>query len=333
MRRREFLSLFGGAGTALIWRPAVARAQQAGRLPVIGLVFAVVPSAEFDSPSPAFLPARAFLQRLRELGWIEGRTIIIERRSPEGRPERASAILAELIARGVDVIMVGATDWLQEAARQATRTIPIVAVFSEDPVAAGLIASLAHPGGNLTGVTTGTDGEMYEKRYQLLKELAPGSTRVGFLGRRSAWETYRRGAKAAAAAHVFAPVDRPEEFEEAFAILLRERVDSLLVSHGPVLNVSATRIAAFAKERRLPAMFPWREAVEAGGLMSYGPEVRAHFRQTAEYVDKILKGAKPADLPVEQPTKFEFVVNLKTAKAIGLEVPPLLIARTDELIE
>jgi putative ABC transport system substrate-binding protein len=329
MNRREFTALLGPLAA---W-PLAARAQQPARLPVVGLVFGAPTPAEIAGASPAFLPAHAFVQRLRELGWLDGRTVIIERRSAEGRRDRASAILAELVARGADLIMVGATDWLQEASQQATRTIPIIGLFTEDPVAAGLVASLARPGGNLTGVTTATGPELYDKRFQLLKELAPKSTRVAFLGRRSAWETFRIRAKDATPVLVFAPVDRPEEFEDAFAIVLRERADALLVSHGPILNVNAARIAAFAKEQRLPAVFPWRVAAEAGGLMSYGPDVPTHFRQLAEYADKILKGAKPADLPIEQPTKFELVINSKTAEALGLSIPPTLLVRADEVIE
>jgi putative ABC transport system substrate-binding protein len=327
------LSLIGGTGLAPVLCSGVARAQQSGRLPLIGLVFGAPTPAEIAGEKPTFLPARAFVERLRELGWVEGRSAIIERRTAEGRAERASAIVAEFVARNADVIMVGATDWLRDAARQATRRIPIIALFTEDPVATGLVASLARPGGNLTGVTTGTDRELYEKRFQLLMELAPKSARVAFLGRRSAWESFRIAAKDAPTVLAFAPVERPEEFEDAFAAVVRERADALLVSHGPVLNVNAARVVAFAKERRLPAMFPWREAAEAGGLMSYGPDVPTHFRQLAEYADRILKGAKPGDLPVEQPTKFELVINGKTARELGLAVPHALLVRADEVIE
>jgi putative ABC transport system substrate-binding protein len=328
------LSLIGGAGAAQVLCPRVVRAQQsARRLPLVGLVFGAPTPAEIAGEEPAFLPARSFVQRLRELGWVEGRSATIERRTAEGRAERASAIVAELVARDADLIMVGATDWLREAARQATQRIPIIALFTEDPVAIGLVASLARPGGNLTGVTTGTDRELYEKRFQLLRELAPKSVRVAFLGRRSAWESFRIAAKDPSTVLVFAPVERPGEFEDAFAMVVRERADALLVSHGPVLNVNAARVTAFARERRLPAMFPWREAVVAGGLMSYGPDVQTHFRQLAEYADRILKGAKPGDLPIEQPTKFELVINVKTAKELGLMVPPTLLVRADELIE
>lgn len=200
-------------------------------------------------------------------------------------------------------------------------------------MAAGLVHSLARPGGNLTGITATTGRELVEKQLELLKELAPRTTRLAFLGRRRAWETYRSGADASVVPPVFAPVDRPEEFEEAFAVVLRQRADALLVSHGPVLYLGAPRIIAFAAERRLPAMYSTREVVAAGGLISYGTSAEGVFRQLAEYVDRILKGAKPADLPIQQPTNFELVLNLKTAKALGLTIPTTILVRADEVIE
>jgi putative ABC transport system substrate-binding protein len=230
------------------------------------------------------------------------------------------------------VIFAGAADWLVNAARDATRTIPIVAILNRDPVSSGLVASLARPGGNLTGLTTTTGRELYDKRHQLLKELVPKIGRIAFLGTPLAWEAYRRGAYAAVPL-VFASVDRTEDFDQAFAIVQRERADALLVSHGPVLFINIPRIVTFAAERRLPAAYPWREATEAGGLMSYGSSAQGLFRQAAGHVDRILKGAKPAELPIEQPAKFELVINMKTAKALGLEVPPTLLARAEEVIE
>jgi putative ABC transport system substrate-binding protein len=284
-------------------------------------------------PDPAFPPARAFVQRLHALGWIDGQTIVIERRSAEGQPGRAAAVLGELVARGVDAIMVGATDWLRDAALQATRAIPVVALFTEDPVVEGLVASLARPGGNLTGVATTAGREVDEKRLQLLRELTPSAARVAFLGRRSAWESYRSGANAGMLPHVFAPVDRPDDYEEAFAIVRRERTDALLVSHGPVMFFGVPRLVAFAAEHRLPAVYPWREAVEAGGLMSYGTSVHGVFRQAADFVDRILRGAKAGDLPIEQPITFELAINLKTAGTLDLTPPPALLARADEVVE
>jgi putative ABC transport system substrate-binding protein len=230
-------------------------------------------------------------------------------------------------------MMVSASDWLMDAAQQATRSIPTVGIFTLDPAAAGFVASLARPGGNLTGVTTTTGRELDEKRLQLLKELAPGVVRVAFLGTGSAWEAYRRGAEATVLPPVVAHVTRAEDLDEALALVGRERTDALLVSHGPVMLFAAPRIASFAGAQRLPAVYPWREAVEAGGLMSYGVSVQGLFQQAAGLIDQILKGAKPAELPVQQPTKIELVINLKAAKALGLTVPATLLARADEVIE
>jgi putative ABC transport system substrate-binding protein len=229
-------------------------------------------------------------------------------------------------------VMVGATDWLIDAAQRATQTIPIVALFTEDPVTVGLVTSLARPGGNLTGVTT-TSGRLDEKRLELLSELAPQAIRIGFLGRRAAWEAYRSGADPSTLPPVFAAIDRPEQYEEAFAILLRERVDALLVSYGPVLFFRIPRIVTFVTEKRLPAVYPWREAVDAGGLMSYGTNVQALFQQAAGFVDRILKGAKPGDLPIEQPTKYELAFNLKAARALNLTPAASILIRADEVIE
>jgi putative tryptophan/tyrosine transport system substrate-binding protein len=330
VRRREFINLLGGAVAG--W-PLVAHAQRTASLPTIGWAAGDVTLADIAGPDPINLPARAFLHGLRDLGWIEGRTVKIERRPAEGRPERAQDILAEFIARRVDVIFAGAADWLVNAARDATRTIPIVAILNRDPVSSGLVASLARPGGNLTGLTTTTGRELYDKRHQLLKELVPKIGRIAFLGTSLAWEAYRSGGDAAFVPLVFAAVDRTEDFNQAFAFIQGERVDALLVSHGPALFINIPRIVAFAADRRLPAAYPWREATEAGGLMSYGSSAQGLFRQASGHVDRILKGAKPAEMPIEQPAKFELLINMRSAKALGLEVPATLLARAEEVIE
>jgi len=329
MRRRDLIAGLGGAAVA----PLAALAQQPARPLTVGLVLSAVPSSQLTGPEPAFPPARAFVHRIRNLGLIEGHAVTIVIRSAEGHPERAASIIAELIDLGADVMVVIAADWLLDAARSATRTIPTIALFVFDPAEAGRVASLARPGGNLTGVTTTTGREMDEKRLQLLQELAPGVARVGFLGTQPAWETFRRGARADAVPPVAALVDRPEQFEAAFALLRGLRVGGLMISYGPVIYVAAPRIVAFAAEQRLPVVYPWREAVEAGGLMSYGVSLEGEFSQLAGLVEKVLRGAHPADMPVEQPSKFELVINLKTAKALGLTVPPSLLARADEVIE
>jgi len=330
MNRRHFMGIATGA--VVTW-PQVLRAQHGARRPIIAFALGRVPAREMAGPDPSFALARAFVHGLRDLGWSDGQNIVIERRSAEGRPERAPKLIADLIARRVDVIVTGATDWLLDAAQRATRAIPIIAIFNEDPVVARRVSSLARPGGNVTGVTSTPGREMTEKRLELLKEMVPKNARIAFLGRRAAWEDYRQGARASEIPQIFAPVDRPDEFDSAFATVVRERADALLISHGPVMFVGIPRIVAFAKELRLPTIYNWREAIEVGGLMSYGTDAEALFRQLAGLVDRILRGVKPADLPVERPTKFSMAVNLKTAKALGVSVPPALLVRADIVIE
>ena len=330
MQRRAFVTGLSAAAAF----PLKARAGEAGRLPVVALVFGATPLAEMAGPEPLAPTARAFLYGLRDHGWIEGKTIIIERRSAEGDPQRAPAIYAELAARGVDVIAFTGTNWAVTAARQATQTIPLVAGFSNQPVANGFVTSLARPGGNLTGLTYEAGGKLTAICLQLLKEIAPGSVRVAYFGTTEYWKT---GETAAAVADgrisVVVFVDRPEQYEEAFATLAREKPDALFVGDGPVIFVHVARIVAFAAEHRLPAIYSFREPVDKGGLMSYGSNVNDVYRQLAGIVDKVLKGTKPADIPVEQPTRFELVINRKTATALGLAIPPLLLARADEIIE
>jgi putative ABC transport system substrate-binding protein len=329
MRRRDFISLLTGAAG---W-PLLARAQQSGRLPIVAFVHAVVAPVEMAGPDPISPLARAFVHGLRDFGWIEGRTIAIERRSAEGQPQRAPGIFADLVSRGVDVIAMGGSRWLRDAAQAATKTIPTVALFDADPVAEGLVPSLARPGGNLTGVTISTGGEFLEKRLQYLKELAPTVTRVACLASSEVWESYRHGAASADVPPVFAAVDRSEQFEEAFTTILRERADALAMEGSPVIYVQRSRIVAFAAEHRLPAAFNNRESVEEGGLMSYGVKASGLFSDLAAYVDRILKGAKPSNLPIEQPSRFELVINAQTAKTLGLTIPRNLLALADEVIE
>ena len=326
MQRRAFVTGLSAAAAF----PLAARAGE--RLPVVALVFAATPLDEMSGPEPVAPTARVFLQGLRDHGWIEGKNIIIERRSAEGDPNRAPAIYAELAARGVDVIAFSGTKWAVAAALQATRSIALVAAFNNHPVTDGFVTSLARLGGNLTGLTYEVGNKLTAISLQLLKEIAPGSARVAYVGTTEYWET---GVRVAADGHVsvVAIVDNAGQYEEAFATLAREQADALYVTGGPVIFVHVARIVAFAAEHRLPTVFSFREGVDKGGLMSYGSNVNDVYRQLARMVDKVLKGAKPADLPVELPTKFELVINLKTAKALGLTVPPLLLARADEIIE
>ncbi len=329
MQRRAFVTGLSAAAAAL---PLKARAGEAGRLPVVGLVFGSPPVGDITGPEPVYPIMRAFLQGLSDHGWVDGRTVVIERRSFESRPERAPAIFADLAARGVDVIVY---TWVQssyDAVNKMTPTIPTAALFATDPVADGIIASLARPGGNLTGVTVDTGLEFVAKRLQLLKEIAPGIVRVAIVGQREFLESYARRAVAGPTVF-FAPVDGPEQLDEAFAAIERERIDALSVLEGPVMYAQRRRVIAFAAAHRLPAAYPWREAVADGGLTSYGRVTAESWRQLAGIVDRILKGAKPADIPVERPTRFELVINRKTADALGLTIPPLLLARADEIIE
>jgi putative tryptophan/tyrosine transport system substrate-binding protein len=321
-----------GIAISLLAAPG-ARAQRTAAAPTVGWIAGDVGLKGISGPDPSVLPSRAFLHGLRDLGWIDGRTVNIVRRSPEGRPEQVPPIVDEFANLKVDVIFAGSTDWLIDAVSRSTRTIPIVALFNRDPAVVGYVASIARPGGNLTGLTTTTGREFYEKRLQLLREMAPATNRIGFLGTTAAWEGYRGAPEAVIAQHIVALVDRPGDLEAAFAVMRRERADALLVSHGPVLYELIPRIVAFAASAGLPTIFPWREATDAGGLMSYGSSAQGLFRQAAAYVDRILRGARTADMPIEQPAHLELVVNLKTAQTLGITVPPSLLARADEVIE
>lgn len=328
MERRQFFKLVGGL--AVGW-PITGEAKQVKR--TIGWVVGDLSLRQIVGRDPISPFPRAFLHELRDLGWAEGRDVKILRRSAEGRRERAQEILEEFITNHVDVIFTGATDWLIRAARNATPTIPIVAIFNRDPVAIGAVESLARPGGNLTGVTNTTGREVDDKRQQLLKELAPKARRLAFLGTPLAWQAYKRGSDAGFMPVVFARVDRVEDFDPAFKTILRERIDAVLVSHGPLMYFNARRIISFAADNRLPAIFPWRSATDAGALMSYGASGRGVFQQAARYVDQILRGANPGGLPIQRPAKFELVINVKTAKALDLVVPDSILLRADEVIE
>jgi putative tryptophan/tyrosine transport system substrate-binding protein len=327
--RRELIGGLAGAAVA----PLPAEAQQANRLPLIALVLTAVPAAEITGPDPRFAPARAFVDELRGLGWINGRTATIELRSLEREAQRAPAILAELLARGVDVIVLGGARWLHDAALSATTSIPIITLFQDDPVASGLIASLARPGGNLTGIAQTTGPELFSKRLALLKEIAPGISRAAFLAPRGVLEQDRGLARPEGVTLVPVQVDVEEQVQEAFTTVLRERADALMVAGSAVTYDNVSRMVGFASERKLPAMYPFREAVEAGGLMSYGTSIPHIFRQMARLADRVLKGTKPAELPAEQPTRFELLINLKAAKALGLPVPLIMQMTADEVVE
>ena len=330
MDRRAFLA---GTGAVLLAAPLAADAQQAGKVPRIGFLRTTSPSDR-----PHLLDA--FRQGLRELGWVEGQNIVIGYRFAEGRLDRLPDLAAELVRLKVDLIVSGGTQGVT-AAKNATETIPIVMIAgSADPVGLGLIASLARPGGNITGVSYSVGGlEILGKQLELLKETVPKIRRMAILSNAAnpiqplAIRDVNVAARSLGVQLQLLEARGPNEFDAAFAAMATERVGALLVLSDTIFNSHRTRLADLAARSRLPAAYGVRESVEAGGLMSYGPSLRDLYRRSATFVDKILKGAKPADLPVEQPTKFELVINLKTAKALGLTIPPSLLGRADEVIQ
>jgi putative tryptophan/tyrosine transport system substrate-binding protein len=325
MRRREFMAVVGGA--AVVW-PLTARAQQAGKLPIIGYLGPNVESV--DRPRVA-----VFAQRLAELGWVEGRSVIIEHRAADGLAERASAIASEFVRLGVDVILTSG-DAQGLAAKRATTMIPIVIAIIGDPLGGGLVASLARPGGNVTGLSM-VQPETAGKRLELLREVVPGLRRVAILGNVANTGAATELDAAQEAAHklhldpIRLEIGRGEDIPTAIESL--NGADALYVCVDPLMNSNRVRINTLALEARLPIMHSFRDSVEAGGLISYGPDILGMYRRAADLVDKILRGAKPADIPVEQPTKFVLVINLKTAKALGLTIPESFLARADEVIE
>jgi ABC-type uncharacterized transport system substrate-binding protein len=324
MKRREFITLLGSAAA---W-PIAARAQQPGKLPTIGFLGTSTPAAWSQWTA-------AFGQQLLQLGWIEGRTVAIEYRWAEGRSERFAEIAAEFARLKVDVIVtagLGAT-----AAKQATSLIPIVFALTNDPVASGLVASLARPGGNVTGLSVqGTD--IVGKRLELLREVAPKFRRlalmanVGFADAAVEMGEVQATAKTLGLEPVMLEIRRAEDIAPALEGL-KSRADALYVCGDPLVIAHRVRINSLALSARLPTMYNYREFAEAGGLMSYGANVPDLFRRAANFADKILRGSKPSNIPVEQPTRFDLIINLKTAKALGLDVPPSLLARADEVIE
>jgi len=326
MNRRKFVTLLGGAAAA--W-PLAARAQQAGRLPTIGFLGSTTPAAQSQLTA-------AFVQRLRELGWIEGRTVAIEYRWAEGRSERFAEFAAEFVRLKVDVILTHNTPPVL-AAKQATSVIPIVFATAADPVSTGVVASLARPGGNVTGLSSQTT-DLAGKRIELLREVVPGLRRFAILANPENSYVILEVREVQAAARTLGlevalfEIRRAEDITPAFEGL-KGGVEALYILPDPLLFTNRLRINTLALGARLPTMHSLREYVEASGLISYGPNWRDQWRRAADYVDKILRGAKPADIPVEQPTKFDLVINLTTAKALGLEVPPTLLARADEVIE
>jgi putative ABC transport system substrate-binding protein len=326
--RRSFISSLAGG---LLAAPLTSEAQQtAPTIAKIGLLSVTTPVVLASS-------IEAFRQALRGLGHVEG-TFVLEVRYGDGRFERLPELARELVGLKMDVILA-TSDVVIAAIKRETQTIPIVMVFSTDPMGTGFVASLARPGGNVTGLSN-ISSELSRKRLELLREAVPGLSRVAAL-----WNPDVRGAlldykETEGAARLLrlelqsVEVSRAEDLDRAFSAVTQQRAQALVLpGANPVGFINRGKIATFAQRNRLPSMYPTREYVEAGGLMSYGPSLPDLFRRAATYVDKILKGAKPADLPVEQPTKFELVINLKTAKALGLTIPESLLRRADEVIQ
>jgi ABC-type uncharacterized transport system substrate-binding protein len=323
MRRRNFIALLGGAAA---W-PFASRAQQASKLRTIGFL---------GADASAFSPwTAAFMARLRELGWIEGRTIAIEYRWSEGRIERSTEIAAEFVRLNVDVIVAGSH--AVPAIKQATSVIPIVFVLALDPVGGGLVASLARPGGNVTGLSIQA-ADLANKRLELLREVVPRLRRLALMGNVGFAEAVLEMGEVQAAARTLGlevvplEIRRAEDITPAFEAL-KAQADALYVAQDALVATNRTRILTLALSAQQPTIFGTRDFAQAGALMSYGPNFPDQFRRAAELVDKILRGAKPADLPVEQPTKFELVINLTTAKALGLTIPGKLLSLADEVIE
>ena len=327
MKRRELITLLGGAAAAA-W-PLATRAQQPAKLPTIG----------FLGPNTPSLDSRrvgAFVQRLRELGWIEGRNLAIENRWAEGRTERLAEFAADFVRLKVDVIVTSGTPPVV-AAKQATSVIPIVFAAVGDPVGTGLVTSLARPGGNVTGLSIQAT-DLAGKQLELLHEVVPGLRHLAIMANAGASPAVLEMAEVQTTARalglevVVSEIRRPEDIAPAFESF-KGRAEALYVCNDPLVTTNRIRINTLALGMGLPTMYNVREFIEAGGLMSYGPNFLNLYRRAADFADKILRGAKPADIPVEQPTKYELVINLKTAKALGLDIPWFLQQRADEVIE
>ena len=326
MRRREFITLIGGAAA---W-PLAARAQQTGKVWRIGIlepISAALNAANFD----------ALRRGLRELGYTEGRNLIIEYRSADGRAERFPALAAELVRLKVDLIVTRGTPAVL-AAKNASGALPVVMAASGEPLGVGVVAGLAHPGGNVTGLSAFSIATE-QKRVELLREIVPGITRLAALYNMSnpvsppRWEEIKTVARSLGIEPELLDVRTPEDLGPGFEAVTRRRVDALIVGNDGLIQANRRSIVDLAARHKLPAIYAYREIVDGGGLTSYGVSYSHLYFRAASFVDKIFKGAKPTDLPVEQPTKFELVINLKTAKALGLSIPEAFLLRADEVIE
>jgi ABC-type uncharacterized transport system substrate-binding protein len=327
--RRTFIT--GMTGT-LLAAPLVAQAQQAGRIARIGVL---------ATRTAGDARLEGLLQGLRDLGYVEGRNLLIEYRDAEGKTERFPALAAELVSLKCDVIVTTGGTLAAQAAKQATTTLPIVFASVGDAVAEGLVTSLARPGGNVTGLTVAAT-ELVSKSLEAIKQAVPRVSRVAILlkpdampesAKKDRLEAADVAARALGVQLQVVEARGPEDFDRAFSDMTRARADALAVPAINLFTLERRRLVNLAAKNRLPAVYPNRDFVDAGGLMSYGPDLAEMSRRAASYVDKILKGARPGDMPVERPTKFELVINLKTAKALGLTIPPSLLQRADQVIE
>jgi putative ABC transport system substrate-binding protein len=331
--RRRFLAsavllfsvLFCGAAGALATEHRVA------------FILSTSPIAEMGGRDPVHPGLRAFIDELRVLGYAEGRNLVLERRTAEGKTDRYPAIVSELVALKTEVIAMAGNNSHYLAAKRATGAIPIVMVASSQPEKVGLVASLARPGGNVTGLTVEGGPQIEAKRLQILKQAMPTARRVDYLGTKQSWQSaYAQAARGAAEAlgvELLHVEHTPTDYAAAFASMERDRPDAVFASFTAETFAQRAAIVAFLRKSGLPGIFPYREMAEAGGLMSYGVNALSLFRRAAHYVDKILQGANPADLPVEQPSTYDLVINLKAAKALGLTIPPAMLLQASEVIQ
>jgi len=329
MERRAFI---GAAAASLVSMPLAIEAQQSGKVPRLGYLAAPARSTRTQTL------LNSFLQGLRELGWVEGKDVAIEYRWADGRADRLRELAAELVRLQVDVIFATSTA-VAVAAKNATSTIPIVVPTMSNPEELGLVASIARPGGNVTGLSYSAGLEIFGKQLELLKETVPKVRRVAILSNPAnpssagVIRNVKVAARSLGLQLQLLEARGPNEFDGAFAAMSRERAGALLVVSDPTFDLHGTRLAQLAANSRLPAMYGLGTHPELGGLMSYGVDIRHNFRRAAAYVDKIFKGTEPGDLPVEQPSKFELVINLKTAKALNLTIPQSVLLRADQIIQ
>ncbi|WP_084673756.1 ABC transporter substrate-binding protein [Methylobacterium sp. WSM2598] len=336
MRRRDVNGLILGQVASALWPQRAALANRVPRVAFVVPIGQFVEAKEGDGWSGL---VKAFLQGLRDIGYVDGTNFSFEFYSAEGRPGRVDEIAAHILRNPPDVVLAGGggANEVAHAFKRLTRTVPIVMANSSDPVMQGLVASLAKPGGNITGFSGNTGPEVEVKRLDLLREVAPDATRIAYLGLKIDWESPAgvgvRGAAARLGAKVLHAEHTPTDYEGAFEFITKEHVQGLFVGRNPWNFSNRRAITAFAADRRMAAVYPTREFPQVAGLISYGPSLLDLYRRAAGYVDKVLKGSNPSDLPVDQPTKFELVINSKAAQVIGFTLPVSLLARADEVIE